>query len=433
MPVAKGHGSGYREVSSEDYLKGRATSDNTARSMPPRPHRAASGAARPGWICFSAQDWWYHNRAHSDFQLMRRVARQRPVLFVNSIGMRMPAPGRSPQFARRILRKARSIARFLKTPLADTPDFHVLTPVILPFYGSKTMRALNARLVREQVRRVAKSVGIDPDDAVIFVTIPTAIDVVRGWPRRALLTNRSDLHSAFEETDQALIRELERELVASSDVALYTSHSLMRTEESVAQHRAVFFDHGVDYTHFASAVGKPHRELADIPRPIVGFFGGIDDYIVDLDLLERVAKEVPGCSLVLIGDATLPIDDLVSLPNVHWFGFRPYEEIPSFGAGFDVALMPWLRNAWIEHSNPIKLKEYLALGLPVVSTDFPEVHHYSDAIAIANDADHFVRLVREAVDGKGVSTWQARQARVERATWDRQADVLVHLGEGRPF
>jgi glycosyltransferase involved in cell wall biosynthesis len=384
-----------------------------------------------GWICFSAQDWWYHNRAHSDFQLLRRVAKQRPVLFVNSIGMRMPTPGRSPQFARRILRKAKSVARFLKRPLPDTPNFHVLTPVILPFYGSKNMRALNALLVRKQVRMVAKRIGIDPDDAVIFVTIPTAVDVVRDWPRRSLVTNRSDLHSAFEETDQELIRGFETELVASSDVALYTSHSLLRSEGVIAGDNAVFLDHGVDFERFTAATGKPHPDLVDIPRPIVGFFGGLDDYVVDLALLKKVAEDLPDSSIVLIGDATCPIDDIVSLPNVRWLGFRPYDEIPSYGAGFDVALMPWLRNDWIEQCNPIKMKEYLAIGLPVVSTDFPEVHFYSDTIAIANDHDHFVKLVREALDGNSVGTVESRKARVEGFTWDRQAEQLIALAEGR--
>lgn len=383
----------------------------------------------PGWICFSAQDWWYHNRAHSDFQLLRRVAEQRPVLFVNSIGMRLPTPGKSPQFARRILRKARSVARFLSKPVPELPNFHVLTPLILPFYGSSTMRALNARLVRQQVRAVAKHIGIDPDDAVLFVTIPTAVDVIEGWPRRALVTNRSDLHSAFEETDQSLIRDFEHKLVSSSDVALYSSHSLLGSEGKLAGERAVFLDHGVDYDRFASATGKPHPELADVPRPIIGFFGGIDDYVVDLDLLKRVAEGLSDCSLVLIGDATLPIDDLVSLPNVHWFGFKPYEEIPSYGAAFDVALMPWLKNTWIEQCNPIKLKEYLAIGLPVVSTDFPEVHFYAEQIAIAPDHDAFIRRVREAVDGQPVGTLESRKARVEGVTWDRQAEELVRLGE----
>lgn len=385
----------------------------------------------PGWICFSGQDWWYHNRAHSDFQLLTRVARQRKVLFVNSIGMRMPTPGRSTQVTRRIFRKAMSVARFLKQPLPDTPNFYVLTPLILPFYGSRLMRALNARVVREQVRMAARRIGINPDDAVIFVTVPTAADVVRGWPRRSLVANRSDLHSAFEETDQALIRGFETELVSKSDVALYTSHSLLRTEGSLAGERAIFLDHGVDYDRFASATGKPHPDLADIPRPIVGFFGGLDDYVVDLALLRKVAEDLPDCSIVLIGDATCPIDDIVSLPNVHWLGFRPYEEIPSYGAGFDVALMPWLRNDWIQQCNPIKMKEYLAIGQPVVSTSFPEVRFYSETIAIADNHDHFVQLIRDALDGGAVGTIESRKARVKGITWDRQAEQLVALGDGR--
>jgi glycosyltransferase involved in cell wall biosynthesis len=362
---------------------------------------------------------------------MRRVARQRPVLFINSIGMRTPKPGKSTQFTRRIVRKAKSVLRFLKHPLDDTPQFHVLTPVILPFYGSETLRALNAWLVRVQVRLVAKHVGIDPDEAVLFVTIPTAVDVVRPLRRRALLANRSDLHSAFQETNQELIRDLENELLKSSDVVLYTSHALMKAEQPVAGDRAVFFDHGVDFDRFAGANGPPPADLVDIPRPIVGFFGGIDDYVVDLDLFRRVAEGLPHCSLVLIGDATCSMDDLVSLPNVYWLGFRPYEQIPAYGAAFDVALMPWLRNDWIEHSNPIKLKEYLALGLPVVSTDFPEVHYYRDQIAIARDADEFVMLVGEAIDGSPTGTEDSRRARVEVVTWDRQAGALVKLGEGR--
>jgi len=410
-------------------LTGPVTND-ASRVSKAAAHQPAFEGAGSGWICFSAQDWWYHNQAHSDFQLMRRVARQRPVLFINSIGMRTPTPGKSTQFMRRILRKAKSVMRFLQQPLEDTPNFHVLTPVILPFYGSETLRAMNAWLVRSQVRLVAKQVGINPDEAVLFVTIPTAVDVVRPLARHALLANRSDLHSAFGETNQGLIRELENELLESSDVVLYTSHALMKTEESVSGDRAIFFDHGVDFDRFAVGDGPPPADLADIPRPIVGFFGGIDDYVVDLDIFKRVAQDLPHCSLVLIGDATCSMEELVSLPNVHWLGFRPYEQIPAYGAAFDVALMPWLRNDWIQHSNPIKLKEYLALGLPVVSTDFPEVHYYRDQIAIARDANEFVELVADAIEGRSIGTKETRRARVEQVTWDRQAQALVSLGEG---
>ena len=81
---------------------------------------------------------------------------------------------------------------------------------------------------------------------------------------------------------------------------------------------------------------------------------------------------------MLIGDATCSMERYAKYPNVHWLDFRPYEQIPGYGSGFDVALMPWLDNDWIKHANPIKMKEYLALGLAVVSTDFPEVDRYAD-------------------------------------------------------
>ena len=137
--------------------------------------------------------------------------------------------------------------------------------------------------------------------------------------------------------------------------------------------RAHFLDHGVDLEHFRRASGdEPAPTGSPTSGPRIGFFGGLDDYVVDFDLLERVAVEIPEAPGA--GRRTRP---------ARWSGSTRCRtctgsassrtrDIPAYGSGFDVALMPWLGNAWIEHSNPIKLKEYLALGLPVVSTDFPE-------------------------------------------------------------
>jgi len=395
----------------------------------PAAHRPVA-ASTPGWICFSSVDWWYFNRAHSDIQLMRRIARDRPVLFVNSIGMRMPLPGRSTEFSRRVLRKVKSVLRLVQQPVPDLPNFHVVTPLMLPFYGSATLRALNTRLVRAQVCLLARRIGIDPADAVVFLAIPTAWDIACSIDARAVLYNRSDLHSAFEEADQQYIASLERQLFAGSDAVLYVSRALMDAERDQVGARARFLDHGVDLERFGAESLTEPADLAGIPHPRIGFFGAIDDYTVDVELLAQVAESHPDASLVLIGDATCAMDRLEAMPNVHWLGFRPYVEIPAYGAGFDVALMPWLRNDWIKHSNPIKLKEYLALGLPIVSTDFPEVHHYDDVVAIATDTDDFIRLVGEALDSRPVGTPTSRRARVADASWDRRADELLALGEG---
>ena len=169
------------------------------------PKPARSGV--PSYLCFAAQDWWYHNRAHSDFQLMRLVAEHRTVLVVNSIGMRMPLPGRSTQFARRILRKARSISMLVRRPLPDVPGLYVMSPVPFPFYRRAWQRWISAVLIRMQVRIACVALKIRAP--VVVVTIPTAWDVVRSIRKRTLVYNRSDLHSAFREADQTVMRALE--------------------------------------------------------------------------------------------------------------------------------------------------------------------------------------------------------------------------------
>jgi glycosyltransferase involved in cell wall biosynthesis len=358
---------------------------------------------------------------------MRRVAAHRKVLLINSIGLRMPLPGRSTQVLRRILRKVRSVAMLARRPLPDVPNFIVLTPVVLPFYGTPWLRRLNAISVRAQVRVACRLLGMH--NPVLVVTIPTAWDVVAPMRRRALLFNRSDRHSEFPESDQDTIRALEHGLLRASDVVLYVSRSLLADERPLTGDRAHFLDHGVDLAHFCAQPELP-AQLAGIPAPRIGFFGGLDEYLVDFDLLERIAAELPEASLVLIGDATCSMERFEKYPNVHWLGYLPYEQIPAHGSGFDVALMPWLDNSWIRHSNPIKLKEYLALGLPVVSTDFPEVRHYAELIRIAADPAEFIALIRQTLADGGLASVARRRAAVLAASWEARASELMALAEG---
>ncbi|WP_200941852.1 glycosyltransferase [Angustibacter sp. Root456] len=386
-------------------------------TMPP-------GVRRPAVVLFSAQDYWYHNRAHSDVQLARHMSHRTPVLLVNSIGMRMPTPGRSTQSGRRILRKLRSTARALRRPERDNPDLYVLSPAIVPAYSSPALRRLSAALVRAQVRIALRAMGQSaPPDVV--VTIPTAVDVVERLPRRTLLVNRSDKYSAFPETDQRLIESLEHRLLGQADAAVYVSRHLLNAERSLTAGRSVYLGHGVDYDRFVAAHGdRVPADIARIPSPRIGFFGGIDDYVVDLDLVRRLALELPEAHIVLIGDATCSMESLTALPNVHWLGARPYEQIPAYGAAFDVAIMPWLRNEWIEHCNPIKAMEYLALGLPVVTIRYAEVDALADVMDVADSPDEFVTLVRKALDG-GRGDPTTRRAAVREHSWQVRADEVL--------
>lgn len=381
------------------------------------------------YVCFAAQDWWYHNTAHSDFQLMLSVAQRRPVLVVNSIGMRMPTPGRSTHVTRRILRKLRSVAKLVRRPLPELPNFHVMSPLPLPFYGSPAMRRVGAWLVRLQVRAVSSALGIRRP--VIVVTIPTAWDVVAPMRRHSLVYNRSDRHSDYPEADRGTVEVLERELLEHSDSVLYVSRSLMADEAATSGSRAVFLDHGVDLEHFRP---RPAAELPadvrEIPGPRVGFFGALDDFVVDFDLLEHVAAAMPDVSLVLIGDATYPMDRFAPYPNVNWLGRRPYADIPAYGSAFDVAIMPWVDTEWIHRCNPIKLKEYLALGLPVVSTDFAELDHYRDRVRVATTPEAFVTAIRESLEFGPLLDPDKLRDSVRTSSWASRADVLRTAAEG---
>jgi GT2 family glycosyltransferase/glycosyltransferase involved in cell wall biosynthesis len=408
-------------------LKARAVLGALARPTLGDPDLQRAMERSPDYLLFAGLDWWYHSRAHSDFQLLQRVARTRDVLVVNSIGMRMPTPGRTAGSTRRIMRKIASATRLMRKPVRGLFGFNVITPLLLPIYGSPAGRALNAILIGIQVRVAAAFAGVS--DPIIVASLPTAVDVIDRLPHRCVVYNRSDKHSEFVEADQGVIRSLEERMLRESDLVLYSSHVLMEEDRPLAEGRQLFLDHGVDLDHF-----DPERhqrepdDLRDIARPRVGFFGGLDDYLVDFELIRATARALPHAHVVLIGDkycSNEEIEQLVALPNLKWLGFRPYEQIPAYGTGFDVAIMPWQDNDWVRRANPIKLKEYLALGLPVVSVDFPELARYADVVSVAASPEEFIEKVAAALEDGGPGTPSSRRAAVADASWDRRAQELM--------
>ncbi|MGQ0779033.1 MAG: glycosyltransferase [Pseudonocardiales bacterium] len=370
-----------------------------------------------GVVVFAGLDWWYHNRAHADFQLAQRIAASRRVLLVNSIGTRMPRPGRTSSIGRRLRAKLAGIARGVRRPVAGLDGFYVYSPLVLPAYGSAAGRRIATALVRLQVSVVRWWLRI-PQPAVL-VTLPTAWNVVARMRRRTLVFNRSDKQSAFSEVDAPTIRGYEEALLRSADTVLYVSAALQAEDAPLVGERALFLDHGVDTGLFHPAV-PPAPELAALPRPRIGYFGALRDHTVDAELLVQIATAFPEAAIVLVGPNMMDLSAVDALPNVHLLGAQPYERVPSFGACFDVAIMPWLDNDWIRNCNPIKLKEYLALGLPVVTTEFPEAARWP--VRTARDPAQFVAEIRAALADPGDP--DARRATVLGQSWDSRAAVL---------
>jgi glycosyltransferase involved in cell wall biosynthesis len=143
--------------------------------------------------------------------------------------------------------------------------------------------------------------------------------------------------------------------------------------------------------------------------------------------LKSAAEALPEMSFVLIGLSTSDISDITSLPNVHYMGFRPYPEIPEFGASFDVGIMPWVQSEWIDYCNPIKLKEYLALGTPIVTTPIPQVEEYPGLLSVAKTPQEFVEAIRASVKLNNGRSRLLRQKSVEKDSWGCKASEVLKI------
>ncbi|MDY7107301.1 MAG: glycosyltransferase [Planctomycetota bacterium] len=368
-----------------------------------------------GVICFGGEDWWYHNRGHYDMQMMRRLSAAMPVLYVNSIGMRMPKPSEGMMFLRRVGRKLKSIRR---GAVAVAENFTVFSPFALPGGGGST----RGRLVRS-VRTAARRAGITRP--LIWVVCPTAADVADALDPAAVLYQRTDRYESFPGIDARRIIELDRRLKAAADVTVFCS-SFLHEREARQCRRACLVDHGVDFARFAAAGARSAtplpKDIASLPRPRVGFVGGIDAHTFDPGLFLDVARRVPAAHFVLVGSCSLP-NDWCTVDNVSLLGRRPYEQVASYMAACDVLIMPWRRSDWIEACNPIKLKEYLATGRPVVSTDFPELRSYEGLVRSARDAGEFAEAIIAAL--RGPHDPRPGRARVRAERWSAKARSVL--------
>ncbi len=363
-------------------------------------------------VCFS-HDW--SGDPLSKTHLMRLLARDNRVLWVNSIGYRAPTASRAD--ASRAIRKLRAALRPIGNP---EPNIYVLNPLAVPAYGVPAVRAFNKVFLQAQVRRAMRRLGFRRP--INWVFNPAAAVIAGRIGEETLIYHCVDEYTAFSGVASAALAGLEQELLRKADLVV-TSAELLYRSKAKANPRTVLVRHGVDHDHFRKALDPATPvapELAVLPRPVIGFFGLVADW-VDVELMARVANRFPHGSLAVVGRATTDVSALSRLPNVHLLGQKAYAELPSYCKGFDVALMPFRINELTLNANPLKVREYLAAGLPVVSTAIPEVAVLGQC-RIAENADSFVREVEAALADP--SSRRARSESVRSESWQARLDEI---------
>ncbi len=233
--------------------------------------------------------------------------------------------------------------------------------------------------------------------------------------------------------DIEVIKRYDRELKEVADLTVFVNSTLYEDEKSQCR-KAIYVDHGVDFDTFASAelCDRVPDDMKSIRRPIVGFYGGIDNHTSDISLMEKVVDLLPDYSFVFVGKVSFDVSRLQSKENVCMLGQKPYEDIPHYGKCFDVCIMPWRQNRWIEACNPVKLKEYLALGKPIVSTPYPELQNYVDVVYEANTPEEFAEYIKKALFDDTPELIAKRRQKVAQVSWDSKAELVLAelLGNG---
>jgi glycosyltransferase involved in cell wall biosynthesis len=342
-------------------------------------------------VCFSHD---FHGDPLSKNHLMRLLSRENRVLWVNSIGYRSPRACRADAW-----RAADKLLRAAQPLLEVEPNLFVLNPIAIPAYGGGVVRAINRRWLGGQVRRAMRR--LEFARAISWVFNPAAAVVAGALGEESLIYHCVDEYTAFAGVSAPALAELEGELLRRADLVIVSADRL-RPARQARNPRTVLVRHGVDFDHFRRALDPalavPLR-LKGLPRPVVGYFGLISEW-VDLELLAELGRRFASGSVVAVGRATVDVSPLERAPNVHLVGRRPYEELPAWCKGFDVAVIPFRVNELTMNANPLKAREYLAAGLPVVSTPLPEVARLPGC-RTAEAGDPFCRAVDAALADPG--------------------------------
>ena len=359
-----------------------------------QPPADGSRSLAGGAVLFSIFDWWYSSHGHSDIQLAKAMSRETPVLFVNSIGMRLPRAENSTAPQKRIVRKLKSMTR---RTAEVAPLLLVQTPIALPLYHGPG-EAVVRRLVVEQVRRTLSKQKVN--HPTVFVTVPTFARIALSIPQRSLVYLRSDRHSAYPGIDQALVRGYEQLLFEQADVVAYSNRRLFELEAPGLGGKARYIGHGVDTSRF-SPLGDQDSRIMALPRPLVGFFGELRERSIDFPLIAQVARRLPDVHFVLGGPRLEEAAELNPYANVHIVDACPHEEMPARWRSIDIAMLPYRRSAWQDVCEPIKLVEILATGLGGVGTPLASLCRHPGRISTADTAEAFANAVRRRLAEAG--------------------------------
>lgn len=317
---------------------------------------------------------------------------------------------------------------FFEEPIfSDQPTFLDLTErehnlfIAVPHISQQDRENSDvAEIQQAMIEKVIESKSID--DFILWFYTPMAMDFAAHLEPQAVVFDCMDELSAFKNAPPELL-ENERKLLEKADIVFTGGQSLYEAKKD--RHARVFaFPSSIDVDHFRQAreIGEEPSDQSEIPHPKLGFCGVIDERM-DIELLGQMADLKPEWQFVMIGPVVkIAPEDLPQRKNIHYLGGKDYKQLPAYLSGWDVALMPFAMNESTKYISPTKTPEYLAAGLPVVSTPIRDViRPYGEMklVRIAETAEESVAACEKALQENSSERLKSADEFLAGISWDK--------------
>ena len=371
-------------------------------------------------IVYFGNDWHAENRT-SSHHLATRLAQRMPLLYVDSPGMRAPSAS-----GRDLGKAVRKLAAMLRRPVQVSERMWQCTVPQLPFRRIPGVEAFNRSFSGWAVRRALRHAGITR--RISWFLVPHPGFLAGTLDEELCVYYCIDDYAAHPGVDPALIGQRDLQLSVHADLLFVAPPALLEGKRALNP-ATVFAPHGVDVALFARAAesGTQVPVMArELHGPVIGYFGSLHEWI-DLELIVWLATQRPTWNFLLVGHAATDVSALRAMPNVHLAGTQPYASLPAWAKAFDVAIIPYRLNRQVANANPLKLREYLATGKPVVSVRNAEIEKFSQWVRIVDGREEFLAALDHSLLPEPADAAAQRMASVANQTWDHRVDRVLDV------
>lgn len=375
-------------------------------------------------IIYFGNDWHAENRT-SSHHVAERLSRRTRVLYVDSPGLRAPKAD-----ARDLRKLWRALLALFRRPRRVDERLWQMSVPQIPFRRLPFVRRLNAVIGKALVRHALKRLGFTR--TLSWFAVPHPGHLAHAFGEAAVVYYCIDDYAALPDVDARAVAAMDAHLTAAADQVFVASARMLPVKQR-QNASTVLAPHGVDVALFRTAA-DPRLPIAPdargLRRPLIGFYGLIEQWI-DLDLIAAVAERRPQWTFLMIGRLAVDPGPLESLPNVVFAGPQPYHSLPAWARAFDVAIIPYRLTRQVVNAAPLKLREYLATGKPVVAVPAPEIERFAGLVRMARGPAEFIRKIQDALSNDTDADRIRRIDATSTMSWDVRVEDVVSVVEQR--